>query len=368
MKILGTILNWFLVGIICLIAVSKYANGNWLQAILLTITVLLLIPQVRREINKQVKFTIPWYIHSGIIICLLVVVYLIIQINKPKSIYVSDKYKNQFMSFYDKQMKDWPTPYETKYIETKYGKAHVIIGGPKDAPPVILCHAGALPSWSWKYNIKELNKYFRTYAIDAMGEVGKTILYDVNKHTKDGKDIAELYNEIFNKLKIKQANLIGASYGGYIGTNIAIHHPELINKLVLIGPMGVTPATASTLFRITLLTIFPIKPMQNSFIDWMVAGDKEKTKEIIDWMRLVFIGARAKEAPPMTFSLEELEKVNAPVLLILGDKDNLVGDPQKVIEYTQAIDEIQTNIVKASHGIWAEQSEDVNTLAINFLK
>jgi pimeloyl-ACP methyl ester carboxylesterase len=368
MKVLGTILNWFLAVILCLITVSKYANGNWLQAILLTITVLLLLPQIRREINKQTKINIPWYIHTGIIISILVVVYIIIQINTPKSIYLSDNYKNQFISFYEKQMKEWPTPYKTKYIETRYGKAHVIIGGPQDAPPVILCHAGALPSWSWKYNIKEFNKYFRTYAIDAMGEVGKTELYDVNKHTKDGKDIAELYKEIFNKLNIKQAHLIGASYGGFIGTNIAIHHPELINKLVLIGPMGVTPATASTLLRITLLTIFPIKSVQNSFIDWMVAGDKDKTKEIIDWMRLVFVGARAKEAPPMTFSLEELEKVRAPVLLILGDKDNLVGDPQKVIEYTQVIDEIQTNIVKSSHGIWAEQSEKVNALVINFLK
>jgi pimeloyl-ACP methyl ester carboxylesterase len=345
-----------------------FASGNWLRALIALTLVMILLPPVRRPVIKRIGRNIPWFVHGGIVVCLCLLLYGIGVINRPASIYLSEEYRNQFMAFYDAQLKQWPVDYEVEQVETRYGQAHVMITGPEDRPPMLLCHAGALPSWSWKYNIEELSKHYRCYAVDAMGEVGKSVLYDVSEHTKDGHDIAGLYDEICEGLGIEEAYLVGASYGGFIGTNLAIHHPERVRKMVLIGPMGVTPATASTLFRITLLTLFPARPVQDWFIHWMIAGNNDNTREIVDWMRLVFVGARAKEAPPVTFSHEELSSVEVPVLLILGNKDNLVGDPQSVMEYTGAMPRVQTQVLDASHGIWAEQPERVNGLITEFLR
>jgi pimeloyl-ACP methyl ester carboxylesterase len=303
-----------------------------------------------------------------VVVASALALYLIVAANKPQSIYLTPEYEERFMAFYDDQMEEWPVPYETTYVETRYGRAHVITGGDPDAPPLLLCHAGALPSWSWKYNIEELNAHFRTYAVDAMGEVGKSVLYDVNEHTRDGRDIADLYCEILDELGLERPHVAGASYGGFIGTNIAIHHPDRVDKLVLIGPMGVTPSTASTLLRITLLTLFPAKPVQDSFVDWMIAGSDDSTDDIVAWMRMVFTGARAKEAPPMTFTQEELAEIKAPVLLILGERDNLVGAPSTVIEYTRPIPNVESAVLDASHGIWAERAAEVDELIVGFLK
>jgi pimeloyl-ACP methyl ester carboxylesterase len=201
-----------------------------------------------------------------------------------------------------------------------------------------------------------------------MGEVGRTVLYDVNEHTRDGRDIADLYCEILDGLGLEKVDVVGASYGGFIGANIAMNHPERVRKLVLLGPMGVTPATASTLLRITLLTLFPAKPVQDSFVDWMIAGSEESTGDIVAWMRMVFSGARAKEAPPVTFTQDELAGIQAPVLLVLGERDNLVGDTGAVIEHTGSIPQLQTAVLDASHGIWAERSEEVDGLIVDFLQ
>jgi pimeloyl-ACP methyl ester carboxylesterase len=352
-------------GVVC---ASLLASGDWGRALLPLLAILVLLAPVRRWFEVLIGRQLPWFAYGGVIVGLSLVLYVVTAANRPQSVYLSRDYEKQFMEFYDEQMEDWPVPYETVYVETRYGRAHIITGGAPDAPPLLLCHAGALPSWSWKYNIEELNSHFRTYAVDAMGEVGKTVLYDVNEHTRDGHDIADLYCEILDELGLERPHVVGASYGGFIGANIAIHRPERVGKLVLIGPMGVTPTTGSTLLRITLLTLFPAKPVQDSFVDWMIAGSEGSTDDIVAWMRMVFSGARAKEAPPTTFTQQELAEIQTPVLLILGERDNLVGEPAGVIEHTRSIPYLETAVLDASHGIWAERAEEVDELIVGFLK
>jgi pimeloyl-ACP methyl ester carboxylesterase len=367
-KVIGSIGRWVLVLVFGVIGLSLLSSGSWGRALISMLAVLTLLAPVRRWFEGLIGKRVSWFGYGGVVVALALTLYIVAVANRPQSIYLTEQYEDQFMALYDKHMEEWPVPYETMYVETRYGRMHVIASGADDAPPVLLCHAGALPSWSWKYNIEELSAHFRTYAVDAMGEVGRTILFDVNEHTKDGCDTAELYCEILDTLGVEEACVVGASYGGFIGANIAIYHPERVRRLVLIGPMGVTPATASTLLRITLLTLFPAKPVQDSFVDWMIAGSEDTTEDIVAWMRLVFSGARAKEAPPMTFAQDELARIQAPVLLILGKRDNLVGDPANVIEYTKSIPHVEATVLDASHGIWAERAKEVDALIVGFLQ
>ena len=130
--------------------------------------------------------------------------------------------------------------------------------------------------------------------------------------------------------------------------------------------MEVNPATASALFRINLLTIFPIQLVQDSLTEWMVAENEVKTQKIVEWLQLVFNRVMAKKAPLVTFLYEELLKFEAAVLLTLGNSDNLVGDTQKVIEYTWIINKIQINIVKFRHGIRAGHPETIIELVVDF--
>ncbi len=86
-------------------------------------------------------------------------------------------------------------------------------------PPLLLLHASGVAGWSWLDNVEELSKHYRTYAIDTLGDAGKSVLSDLNNYPQDGQTQSDLYTEITDKLGVEQAYVVGASEGGFIGTN-----------------------------------------------------------------------------------------------------------------------------------------------------
>jgi pimeloyl-ACP methyl ester carboxylesterase len=71
---------------------------------------------------------------------------------------------------------------------------------------------------------------------------------------------------------------------------------------------------------------------------------------------------------PITFKPEELQSVKTPVLLILGEKDNLVRNPVKVSQYAQNVPDIQIEVLDTGHLIGVEQSDRVNQLVLEFFE
>jgi pimeloyl-ACP methyl ester carboxylesterase len=52
-------------------------------------------------------------------------------------------------------------------------------------------------------------------------------------------DIAHVYLELLDRLSLTRVDLVGFSIGGWIAADIATKVPERLNRLVLIGPVGV---------------------------------------------------------------------------------------------------------------------------------
>jgi pimeloyl-ACP methyl ester carboxylesterase len=243
----------------------------------------------------------------------------------PDSIYRTPEVQKKLMRIYDERLNRWPVPYESRYLNTPYGKVHIIISGPETGPPVLLLHASAMASWSWLYNIKGLNDYYRTYAIDTIGEAGRSILADIRHFPNDGRSIASFCSEIMDSLGIGRATLIGASQGGFIVTNIALHRSERVNRVILCGPMGYT-GTNSSVLRILFTTMFPLKAIQTSVTHWGFGDDPRINREVGEWFTLILVGVISRQARPVPFTKEQLQSLKMPVLLLLGNRDALVVD------------------------------------------
>ena len=80
-----------------------------------------------------------------------------------------------FLAAYDAAMKSWTVPYEETDIPTPFGMTHVVVSGPKDAPPLVLLHGYWATSTMWAPNIADFSKDYRVYAVDVMGQPGKSI-------------------------------------------------------------------------------------------------------------------------------------------------------------------------------------------------
>jgi pimeloyl-ACP methyl ester carboxylesterase len=83
----------------------------------------------------------------------------------------------------------------------------------------------------WRYQTALFKKYFRTITFDNRG-VGKS---DKPTGPYTMKMMADDTIGLMDHLKIEKAHVLGGSMGGMIAQELAINHPERVDKLVLAG-------------------------------------------------------------------------------------------------------------------------------------
>jgi pimeloyl-ACP methyl ester carboxylesterase len=333
----------------------------------LFLMVLLCLPLVNLFFQKQFGWSIHPLLRGVLIVGLLFVFVRLLLGAEVTSVYKSPEIKARFMEIYDEKMMSWPVPYEDVFINTQYGKVHIIVSGSEGAPPLLLLHASAVSSWSWKYNIAGLSKKYKCYAIDLIGDVGKSEFSDMNNTLKSGEDQARLYAEITAKLNVNKAFIIGASEGGFVATNYALFYPERVEKLVLLGPMGYAGATESVL-RIMFAQFFPLECIQDSTFSWAFSNNPKLKSDFSEWFPLVMTGYNPAKVAPLPFSAEERQGLQVPLLFVFGERDNLVGDPDAAKTLVQDIPNVQVEVVEAGHLMGGEQPEQVNAFIIRFFE
>lgn len=359
------VIGWLLTILFGLVAISMMLTKNWLQALLLFLVVLLVFPPVNTLIKNQFGISTHPILRIVLILLLLSIYVWSMLGGGGETVYKSPQVKERFYQIYGEKMKEWPVAYEDHFLETQYGKVHVIVSGSKDSPALLLLHASGISSWSWKHNVEELSKHYRTYAVDLIGDAGKSEFASLEHTMKDGRDQAVLYTEIADKLEIDKAYIVGSSEGGFIGSNIALYAPERVEKLALLGPMGYSGAIQSV-FRIMFAQYFPLKPVQESTFRWAFSNNPDLLDEFGDWFELIMTGYKPAKVAPLPLKPEQRKQIKVPVLFVFGERDNLVGNPQAARELVQDIPDVQVEIVQAGHLMGAEIPEQINTLILAF--
>ena len=171
--------------------------------------------------------------------------------------------------------------------------------------------------------------------------------------------------EITDTLGVEKAFVVGASNGGFLALNYAIHYPERIEKMALLGAMGLTPSTNENIMRITLSQMFPLKWVQDNTVRWSFGNNPELHAQIDGWFYLVFQTA-PQQSPPITMKAEELQQVGVPTLAVLGTEDNLMGDLGAVRELASNVPGIEIVEIGASHLMGMEEPEKCNQLILDF--
>lgn len=365
MKKVWFVLGWFFSILFFLLIVSMLMLSNWIQALVLFLVLLLTFPPFIGLIRRITGRSVHPILRVVLIFLLLAVFIKLLIGGDLTSIYKSTEIKNRFREIYNEKMKDWPVPYSEIYVDSKYGKIHIIVSGPEKAPPALLLHASGVASWSWKYNIEGLSQKYRCYAIDLIGDVGKSEFTNLNNILKTGRDQAELYTEITNQLGVDKAFVIGASEGGFIASNYALYNPERVEKLVLLGPMGYAGATQSVI-RIMFAQFFPLKPIQESTFSWAFSDNPMLKAEFSEWFPLLMTGYNPAKVMPLPFSSSERQKLEIPVMFIFGARDNLVGDPKEATALVQDIPNVKVKVVQAGHLMAAEKPDLINKYVMDF--
>lgn len=98
--------------------------------------------------------------------------------------------------------------------------------------PLILIPGFASGAWTWFRQVEEMSKDFQIVTFDPRG-IGQSKMSDENLLNLSMKDFVEDVTQILDALKIEKANVLGASFGGFVAQEFALKFPERLHKLIL---------------------------------------------------------------------------------------------------------------------------------------
>ena len=90
--------------------------------------------------------------------------------------YRSAAAQDRYLSFYDEiASKEWPLASEARMVPTSYGRTFVRVSGTDGAPALVLLPGEGATSLMWSLNVATLSAHHRTYAVDRIGDVGRSV-------------------------------------------------------------------------------------------------------------------------------------------------------------------------------------------------
>ena len=185
-------------------------------------------------------------------------------------------------------------------------------------------------------------------------------------------DIAHLYLELMDVLKLRDLDVVGCSVGGWIAAEMATKTPERFRRLVLVGPVGIKVGPPD---KLDIPDIFakPADEVRELLYHNPSAANVHTGKMSEDELALMF---RARETlalltwePWMQNSKlkRRLHRIAAPTLFIRGESDGLVSEAY-LEAYCRLLPDAQTRTIKAAgHLPELEQPESFARAVLEFL-
>ena len=146
---------------------------------------------------------------------------------------------NAIMSWYESALESVEVPLTSKYVETRYGRTHMLTCGREDAPALFLLPGVAGCAPLWRRQFAAFSKHFRVYALDIIGQPGRS---EANTLSLLNDDLVVWLQDVMDELGIEKAHFAGNSVGGWIAMRMGIEAPERVNRVVMMGPTGLTRA------------------------------------------------------------------------------------------------------------------------------
>ena len=241
-----------------------------------------------------------------------------------KSIYRNEESKKAVLDLYNRQIKELNIPYRDIYVDTSFGKTHLIECGNFEGKPLLVFHGGnSTTSYNLKY-CSFLLPYFHIYGVDTIGHPGKsaeTVLSSM------GQDYGKWAVEVIKALGFDKMLCFGSSFGAGILVKAMCVEPELIEKSVIIVPSAIKNAP---LYK-SINMAFPMimywithkeKWLTKCFLP-IALSEQGITEDFLATARCSIDNVKIKAVMPQDETVENLEKYQNPVLVMAAEKDRM---------------------------------------------
>ncbi|MBA3073976.1 MAG: alpha/beta hydrolase [Anaerolineae bacterium] len=282
------------------------------------------------------------------------------------TIYQSPEGYATLMAFYDANLKRWPIPYECLTVPTRHGETHLIASGSPDAPPLVLMRGAGGNALLWAPAIVHLSQNFRTYAVDVIGESGKSA---PNRPSYKGPAYGEWMVDIFDALKIERANVAGTSRGGWLTLKIAHFAPKRINRIVPMCAEGIAPISLKFFWHMFPVLAFPGRKTVTGLLRFLTPSNLPVHEYLVEERAIVYKTFRQSLMKPPMFTDDKLRQISAPTLLLFGEQE-VVYDMNAIRMRTAHLpNNFEVDVIpNAGHVLDYDQPEAVSERIVKFIR
>ncbi len=252
-------------------------------------------------------------------------------------------------------------------------RLHFLDPNPTGCPAVLLLHGLGANSASWTFQLPPLSQAgFRPITPDAPG-------FSCSPYDGKGWSIASVAQEMADllaELQTGPAHIVGISMGGVIAQQMALDYPQWIRKLVLVSTFAaLRPESLNNWFyllgRFVLVHTLGL-PTQAKVVArriFALAEQEELRRMLIT--TIIQSDPRAYRAAMRALALydsgKRLAEIEAPTLVITGDRDTTVPPPRQKLLVEGIPGARQVVITESGHAVSVERPEAFNKILLAFL-
>ena len=237
-----------------------------------------------------------------------------------KSMFKNEQAKVKLTEWFDRFRARLPLPTESRVVQTAFGSTHVLVGGPVNAPPLVLLHGAMASSAHALVELSGLMENFRVYAVDVMGQSVKSA--DARPSVLND-EYGRWLVEVMDGLSLPKAHVVGISWGGFVSIRLAAFAPSRITRLVLLVPAGLVGGSAWEGFTrmglpMALYLMWPTPERLKKFVANLLTTLDD------DWAPYLgdaFLSFNMNMTIPMVAKPEEFKGFTVPTLVMAADDD-----------------------------------------------
>ncbi|WP_370236703.1 MULTISPECIES: alpha/beta fold hydrolase [Henriciella] len=244
--------------------------------------------------------------------------------------------------------------------------------------PVILIHGSGpgVTAWAnWRLNLPVLSERVRAIAPDMLG-------FGYTERPADGVYNMERWRghlmDLADALGIQEFDIIGNSFGGALALSMAVHHPDRVRRMVLMGAAGLEFELTEALDKVwgyepsveAMREMLDIFAYDNSLVSDELAEMRYRASiqpGFQEAFSAMFPAPRQQHITALSTPEKEIAKIACPTLILHGREDRVLPMSNSL----RLFELIRTSEVhlfgKCGHWTQIEHKDRFNLLVSDFL-
>jgi pimeloyl-ACP methyl ester carboxylesterase len=275
--------------------------------------------------------------------------------------------ERQALAAYDAAMRLWPVPFEHRDVATDFGSTHVIVSGPEGSPALVLLHCALMTSAIWSPVIGDLSGPFRSYAVDVLGDFGRSV---PTNPPKTEVELAAWLGQALDRLGLARVCLLGWSFGGFVATNFAAREPRRVERLALLAPFATFvrpgPGFLAGFVPLVIRTRGASRWFERRLCERGSFGVAEHSELLFQRFKN---GRVLLKTPPRVLGDEEVRRLTMPTLLLVGANEFLDDGPRAVARARRLLPNGDADLVaECNHAMVSDQTALIRDRLLAFLR